>query len=171
MAVKIRLRRMGKKKQPIYKIVAADARSPRDGRFLESIGLYNPLTDPHTVDLREDRVLYWLGNGAQPTETVKSLLRQKGITLKNELKKRGASEEKIESEVSAWKKDKEAKAEAKGKKKKISRKAKAKQEAPEESSDDEKVETPDEGQKEESIDESAAEVKGATSEENEETKE
>lgn len=172
MAVKLRLRRMGKKKQPIYKIVAADVRSPRDGRFLESIGLYNPLTNPHTVDLKEDRVLYWLSNGAQPTKTVKSLLRQNGITLKNELIKRGVAEDKIESELSEWKKDKEAKAEAKDKKKKISRKAKAKQEAPEESSNTENIAVPEEGQaKEEIIDESAAEVKGATSEENETAKE
>ena len=80
MAVKLRLRRMGKKKQPIYKIVAADARSPRDGRFLEAVGLYNPLTEPHSVDIKEERVLYWLNKGAQPTKTVKSLLRQQGGT-------------------------------------------------------------------------------------------
>ena len=85
MAVKLRLRRMGKKKQPIYKVVAADSRSPRDGKFLETMGLYNPLTDPHTVDIKEDRALYWLNNGAQPTDTVKSLLRQKGITLKKRI--------------------------------------------------------------------------------------
>ncbi len=64
MGVKLRLRRMGKKKKPIYKIVAADVRSPRDGRFLEAVGLYNPLTEPHTVEIKEERVLYWLKNGA-----------------------------------------------------------------------------------------------------------
>ena len=73
MAVKLRLRRMGKKKQPIYKIVAADSRSPRDGKFLEAVGIYNPLTNPHTIDLKEERVNYWLDSGAQPTNTVKSL--------------------------------------------------------------------------------------------------
>jgi small subunit ribosomal protein S16 len=67
---------MGKKKQPIYKVVAADSRSPRDGKFLEDVGLYNPLTKPHTVDLKEDRVSYWLDKVAQPTDTVKSLLKQ-----------------------------------------------------------------------------------------------
>jgi small subunit ribosomal protein S16 len=82
LAVKLRLRRMGKKKQPIYKIVAADSRSPRDGKFLEAVGFYNPLTDPHTLELKEDRIMYWLNSGAQPTSTVKSLLRQKGLTLK-----------------------------------------------------------------------------------------
>ena len=127
MAVKLRLRRMGKKKQPIYKIVAADSRSPRDGRFLEAVGFYNPLTDPHTLDLKEDRILYWLNVGAQPTSTVKSLLRQKGLTLKKELMSKGLDEEKIKSEIESWQKLKEA-----GSKKKpvqkLSRKAKAKQE-------------------------------------------
>jgi len=133
LAVKIRLRRMGKKKRPIYKIVAADVRSPRDGKFLEALGLYNPLTDPHTVDIKEDRVLYWLSNGAQPTKTVKSLLRQKGITLKNELIKRGTSEEEIEAKLSEWEKLKEAGASQKVKKKKISKKAKSKEKVSEES--------------------------------------
>jgi len=127
LAVKLRLRRMGKKKQPIYKIVAADSRSPRDGRFLEAVGFYNPLTDPHTLDLKEDRILYWLNVGAQPTSTVKSLLRQKGITLKKELLSKGLDEEKIKSEIESWQKMKEAGSKKKPGKK-LSRKAKAKQE-------------------------------------------
>jgi small subunit ribosomal protein S16 len=109
LAVKLRLRRMGKKKQPIYKVVAADSRSPRDGKFLEAIGLYNPLTNPHTLDIKEDRALYWLGVGAQPTETVKSLLSQKGILLKKEMLRKGLSEEKMNDEMDNWKKMKEAK--------------------------------------------------------------
>ena len=160
MAVKLRLRRMGKKKQPIYKIVVADARSPRDGKFLEALGLYNPLTKPHTVDVKEDRILYWLSNGAQPTNTVKSLLREKGIILKNDLIKRGLDEEKIESELAEWQKLKEASATSKAKKKKISRKAKAKGEeskdsvATEEPVEDKSTETL---KMEEKIDESTAE--------------
>ena len=118
MAVKLRLRRIGKKKQPMYKVVAADSRAPRDGKFLESIGLYNPLTNPHTLEIKEDRVLYWLGVGAQPTDTVMSLLRQKGITLKRELKKKGLSEEKINEEFEKWSKLKEAKTKSKPKRKK-----------------------------------------------------
>ncbi len=102
MAVKLRLRRMGKKKQPIYKVVAADARSPRDGKFIESIGLYNPLTDPSIVEIKEDRALYWLDKGAQPTNTVKSLLRQKGIILKRELIRKGLSEEEIKQGLENW---------------------------------------------------------------------
>jgi len=127
LAVKLRLRRMGKKKQPIYKIVAADSRSPRDGKFLEAVGFYNPLTNPHTLDLKEDRILYWLNVGAQPSSTVKSLLRQKGITLKKELMSKGLDEEKINSEMDNWQKMKEASSK-KTKDKKLSRKAKAKQE-------------------------------------------
>jgi len=128
LAVKLRLRRMGKKKQPIYKIVAADSRSPRDGRFLEAVGFYNPLTNPHTLDLKEERILYWLNVGAQPTSTVKSLLRQKGITLKKELMSKGLDEDKIKSEVESWQKLKEAGSKKKPETK-LSRKAKAKKEA------------------------------------------
>ena len=128
MAVKLRLRRMGKKKQPIYKMVAADSRSPRDGKFLEAVGFYNPLTNPHTLDLKEDRILYWLNVGAQPTNTVKSLLRQKGITLKKELLSKGLDEEKVKSELENWQKMKEAGSMKKADRK-LSKKAKAKQEA------------------------------------------
>ncbi len=118
MAVKLRLRRMGKKKQPIYKIVAADSRSPRDGKFLEAVGVYNPLTNPHTVEFSEDRVQHWLNNGAQPTLTVKSLLRKKGILLKQDLKKRGFSEDRVKTEIENWEKQVEAKATRKSSKKK-----------------------------------------------------
>lgn len=128
MAVKLRLRRMGKKKQPIYKMVVADSRSPRDGKFLEAVGFYNPLTKPHTLELKEDRIMYWLGVGAQPTHTVKSLLRQKGLIFKKELMSKGLDEEKIASELENWQKLKEASA-MKRSEKKLSRKAKAKQEA------------------------------------------
>ncbi len=127
MAVKLRLRRMGKKKQPIYKVVAADARSPRDGKFLEAIGLYNPLTNPHTININEDRALYWLSVGAQPTDTVKSLLTQKGILLKRELMGRGLSEDKIEAEMSNWANLREAKQKSPVDQKKKSKKATAKE--------------------------------------------
>lgn len=109
MAVKLRLRRMGKKKQPIYKVVASDSRSPRDGKFIEAIGIYNPLTNPATIDLKEDRALYWLGVGAQPTDTVKSLLSKKGILLKKELAKQGLSDEVISQKLSEWRAQNEAK--------------------------------------------------------------
>ncbi len=109
MAVKLRLRRMGKKKQPIYKIVAADSRSPRDGKFIEAVGLYNPLTNPHTIEINEERVQFWLDRGAQPTLTVKSLLSSEGILLKRDLKQRGFSEERVKTEIENWEKQREAK--------------------------------------------------------------
>ena len=77
--VKIRLRRVGAKKQPSYRIVVADSRSPRDGRFIETIGHYNPLTDPPTIRIDEERALYWLRQGAQPTAAVARMLRGAGI--------------------------------------------------------------------------------------------
>jgi small subunit ribosomal protein S16 len=77
--IKLRLRRMGAKKQPSYRIVAADVRSPRDGRFIEIVGFYNPQTDPYTLQVNEERAKYWLDHGAQPTETVRSLLVKSGI--------------------------------------------------------------------------------------------
>lgn len=79
MAVKIRLRRMGAKKSPFYRIVVADSRYPRDGRFIEEIGTYNPLTDPSEVKIDADKAKAWIANGAQPTDTVKVLLKKEGI--------------------------------------------------------------------------------------------
>lgn len=130
MAVKIRLRRMGKKKQPIYKIVAADARSPRDGKFLEALGIYNPLVNPHSIELKEDRINYWLDNGAQPTNSARSLLNQKGINLKRDLVKRKFTEDKIEAELKTWQGKKEISVKKKSEKKKVSAKQKAKAEKP-----------------------------------------
>ena len=79
MAVKIRLRRMGAKKAPFYRVVVADSRYPRDGRFIEEIGYVNPLTNPATVNIDADKAKDWLAKGAQPTETVKSYLKKNGI--------------------------------------------------------------------------------------------
>jgi len=79
MAVKIRLRRMGSKKNAFYRIVVADSRSPRDGRFIEEIGYYNPLTDPADVKIDGDKAKAWIANGAQPTDTVRAILKKNGI--------------------------------------------------------------------------------------------
>ena len=79
MAVKIRLRRMGAKKSPFYRIVVADSRYPRDGRFIDEVGYYNPLTDPADLKVDTEKVQKWISNGAQPTDTVKSLLKKAGI--------------------------------------------------------------------------------------------
>jgi len=79
MAVKIRLARHGAKKRPFYRIVVANSESPRDGRFLENVGTYNPLQDPAAVTLKTDRIQFWLGQGAIPTDTVKNILKKEGV--------------------------------------------------------------------------------------------
>ncbi len=79
MAVKIRLRRMGAKKAPFYRVVVADSRYPRNGRFIEEIGTYDPNTDPGTIKIDAEKATKWLGNGAQPTDTVKGLLKKSGV--------------------------------------------------------------------------------------------
>lgn len=84
MAVKIRLRRMGAKKNPFYRIVVADSRSPRDGRFIEEIGYYNPLTEPKTVKIDNEKATNWLKNGAKPTDVVERLFRENGLFEKQE---------------------------------------------------------------------------------------
>jgi small subunit ribosomal protein S16 len=79
MAVKLRLRRVGATKRPSYRVVVTDSRAPRDGRFIETVGHYNPLTEPATIDVKADRVQHWLQHGAQPTEAVARILRKSGI--------------------------------------------------------------------------------------------
>ena len=79
MAVKIRLRRIGAKKQPCYRVVVADSRFPRDGRFIEEIGTYDPLTNPATITIEGEKAQMWLKNGAQPTDTVRALLKKQGV--------------------------------------------------------------------------------------------
>lgn len=98
LATKIRLKRIGRKKRPFYRIVIADSRSPRDGRFIKSIGYYNPTQEPIDLKIDEEKAIKWLKNGAIPTETVKSLFRMKGITLKFDLIKKGFPENKIREE-------------------------------------------------------------------------
>lgn len=93
MAVKIRLRRMGGKKDPFFRIVVADSRSPRDGRFIESIGYYDPTTDPATVKMDEEKALEWMGKGAQVTDTVKALLHKAGTLKKIDEAKHQAQKE------------------------------------------------------------------------------
>ncbi|TYP59960.1 30S ribosomal protein S16 [Thermosediminibacter litoriperuensis] len=92
MAVRIRLRRMGAKKRPFYRIVVADSRSPRDGRFIEEIGYYNPLTDPAEIKINEEKALDWMRKGAQPTDTVKHLFKTTGILEKYKAQKSNREE-------------------------------------------------------------------------------
>ena len=111
MATKIRLQRGGRKSYAFYSIVIADARAPRDGRFTEKIGSYNPNTNPATVDLNFDRALYWLEVGAQPTDTVRNILSREGVLLMKHLKggvKKGAFDEATaQKKFDAWKADKQ----------------------------------------------------------------
>ena len=117
MPVKIRLQRHGKKGKPFYWIVAADARSKRDGKYLEKLGAYNPNTNPATVELNVDGAVTWLQNGAQPTDTAKTLLSYKGALLKNHLvggvRKGALTEEQAEAKFTAWLEEKESKIQAK----------------------------------------------------------
>ena len=117
MAVKIRLQRHGKKGKPFYWIVAADARSKRDGKYLEKLGIYNPNTNPATVELNVDGAVTWLQNGAQPTDTAKTLLSYKGALLKNHLaggvRKGALTEEQAEAKFAAWLEEKTGKVQAK----------------------------------------------------------
>lgn len=140
MAVKLRLRRMGKKKRPFYRIVAADSRAPRDGRFIELVGTYDPLTKPQNVEMKEDRVFHWLKNGAQPTRTVKNLLQGTGLWLKWDMMKNGAEEAKIAEEFGKWqlvKAEKEKRLEAK----EAQKKSKKAQEKAKQAEEEEKAET------------------------------
>ena len=117
MPVKIRLQRHGKKGKPYYWIVAADARSKRDGKYLDKIGTYNPNTNPATIDLDVDGAVKWLQNGAQPTDTAKAILSYKGAMLKNHLvggvRKGALTDEQAEEKFQAWVAEKEAKINAK----------------------------------------------------------
>ncbi|MEL6256279.1 MAG: 30S ribosomal protein S16 [Bacteroidota bacterium] len=109
MPVKLRLKVQGRSKAPHYAIVAADSRAPRDGRFIQKIGFYNPLTEPARVYVDHEAALKWLGNGAQPTNTVRALLRHAGVTVKYALIKQGKSEEEIEKIYGKWRSEKDAK--------------------------------------------------------------
>jgi len=110
MPVKIRLQRHGKKGKPFYWVVAADSRAKRDGRYLEKIGTYNPNTNPATIDIKIDRAVDWLQNGAQPTDTARNLLSETGALLKNHLvngvRKGAHSDEEVEAKFAAWATDK-----------------------------------------------------------------
>lgn len=117
MPVKIRLQRHGKKGKPFYWIVAADTRAKRDGKYLEKLGVYNPNTNPATIELNIDNAVNWLQNGAQPTDTARAILSYKGALLKNHLaggvRKGALTEEEAEKKFQAWLQEKDAKVQAK----------------------------------------------------------
>jgi small subunit ribosomal protein S16 len=109
LAVHLRLRRIGRKRVPIYKLVATDSRAPRDGRFIEALGTYKPLVQPMELVVKEPRLFYWLGKGALPSDTVRTLLTRKGIWLRWSLMKKGADEATITMELQKWQSMQEAK--------------------------------------------------------------
>ncbi len=113
MSVKIRLARRGRKKMAIYDVVVADARAPRDGRFIEKIGVYNPNTNPASININNERALKWLLNGAQPTDTVKAMLSYRGIMLKKHLQigvlKGAITQEQADAKFEAWLNEKDTK--------------------------------------------------------------
>ena len=115
--VKIRLARRGRKKLAMFDVIVADARAPRDGSFIEKIGTYNPLTNPASIVLNEDRAFHWLMNGAQPSDTVKAMLSYRGIMLKKHLQigvvKGAITQEQADSKLAEWMKSKEAKIQGK----------------------------------------------------------
>jgi small subunit ribosomal protein S16 len=117
MPVKIRLTRRGRKKAPFYHIVIADSRAPRDGRYIESIGRYNPTTNPATIELDFDKAIDWLQKGAQPTDTCRAILSYKGVMMKKHLlegvKKGALTEEQAETKFQSWLTEKESKIQAK----------------------------------------------------------
>lgn len=130
MAVKIRLQRHGKKAQPFYHIVIADARAARDGKFIEKIGTYNPMTSPATINLDIERACQWLKNGAQPTDTARAILSYKGVLLKRHLQigvdKKAITQEVADAKFNAWLTEKENKISAKKEENRNSKKAEAK---------------------------------------------
>lgn len=135
MPVKIRLARRGRKKQAMYDVVVADSRAPRDGRFIEKIGTYNPNTDPATIKLNEEKAFDWVMKGAQPTDTVRAMLSYRGIMLKKHLQigvlKGALTQEDADKKFEAWLQEKDSKIQAKIEKLEKSRadEAKAKLEA------------------------------------------
>lgn len=114
--VKIRLARRGRKKLAMYDVVVADARAPRDGRFIEKLGTYNPMTVPAKIELNNDRAFHWLMQGAQPSDTVKAMLSHRGIMMKKHLQigvvKGALSQDQADKKLEEWQKSKEAKVQA-----------------------------------------------------------
>ena len=113
MATRIRLQRRGKKNQPFYHLVIADGRAPRDGRFIEDLGTYNPLTNPASININFDRALYWLEAGATPSETARAILKREGVYMMKHLRggvaKGAFSEAQAQQKFNAWKMEKDSK--------------------------------------------------------------
>ena len=174
MSVKIRLQRHGKKGKPFYWIVAADARSKRDGKFLDKIGTYNPNTNPATIDLNVDGAVQWLLNGAQPTDTARAILSYKGALLKHHLvggvRKGALTQEQADEKFTKWVDEKSGKVDAKKDGlSKVQADAKAKAFKAEQEANAKRVAAQAEAAKAEEVTEAATEEAPAVEENNEET--
>jgi small subunit ribosomal protein S16 len=102
LATKIRLKRIGRRNKPFYRLIVIDSRKKRDGAAIEQVGWYNPIADENSYDIKDDRVLYWLGEGAIPSDAVKKIMRQDGLSLRWHLMQQGADEKEIEKEMRKW---------------------------------------------------------------------
>ncbi|WP_264560239.1 30S ribosomal protein S16 [Flavobacterium sp. N2270] len=174
MSVKIRLQRHGKKGKPFYWIVAADARSKRDGKFLDKIGTYNPNTNPATIDLNVDSAVQWLHNGAQPTDTARAILSYKGALLKHHLdggvRKGALTQEQADAKFTKWVEEKAGKVDSKKDGlSKAQADAKAKALKAEEEANEKRKAAQAEALKAEEVAETATEEAPAVEENNEET--
>ena len=174
MPTKIRLQRKGKKRRPFYHLVVADGRAPRDGKFIERLGTYDPVPTPATIDLNFDRALHWIQVGAQPTETARSILSHKGVMLKHHLlkgvKKGALTEEEAEKKFQNWLEEKEAKTKKIISEQELSEKEKQKKIYEEEKKISEaRAETIAKRKEEEQVKEEAKEEKPKAEEKKEET--
>lgn len=158
MAVKIRLKRMGSKKRPFFRVVAADSRSPRDGRFIETLGYYNPMADPPDIKFDDDKVYKWLGNGAVPTENARELLRKAGLLERWHLLKKGVKISELDAKVEELKskQPKPLSEEEKRARKEAKKKARAEAEKVEKAEDEKPAEKAEEKKEQELPDESGS---------------
>ena len=133
MATKIRLKRIGRRNRPFYRLIVIDSRKKRDGAAIEQVGWYNPIADENSYDIKGDRVLYWLGEGAIPSDAVKKIMRQEGLSLRWHLMQQGVDEKEIEKEMKKWELNREnvlADREAKKAEKLLKKKEASQAEAP-----------------------------------------
>ena len=107
MATKIRLKRIGRRNRPFYRLIVIDSRKKRDGAAIEQVGWYNPIADENSYDINGDRILHWLGEGAIPSDAVKKIMRQEGLSLRWHLMQQGVDEKEIEKEMKKWKLNRE----------------------------------------------------------------
>ena len=146
MATKIRLKRIGRRNRPFYRLIVIDSRKKRDGAAIEQVGWYNPIADENSYDIKGDRVLHWLGEGAIPSDAVKKIMRQEGLSLRWHLMQQGVDEKEIEKEMKKWELNREnvlADREAKKAEKLLQREASQSEAAPEAPAEEKAEEAPE----------------------------